>query len=119
MLEGLLGGTFSWAAVILGVGLLIFIHEAGHFLVAKWAGVKVLAFSLGFGPVLWGFQRGDTHYRISWIPLGGYVKMSGENELPEGGYAPDDYPSKSVGVRALIIAAGVIMNAVLGFALFA
>lgn len=119
VLAGFLGEVGAWSAVILGVGLLVFIHELGHFLVAKWAGVKVLAFSLGFGPVLAGFRRGDTHYRLSAIPLGGYVKMSGETELPEGGYAPDDYPAKPVWKRTLIILAGVVMNALLGFVLFA
>jgi regulator of sigma E protease len=115
----LLGGAGSIVQVILGVGLLIFIHEAGHFLAAKWAGVKVLAFSLGFGPELFGVTRGPTRYRVSWIPLGGYVKMSGEVERPEGGFAPDDYPSQPVGKRAIIIGAGVAMNAVLGFVLYA
>lgn len=119
VLGGFLGEVGTWVQVILGVGLLIFIHEMGHFLVAKWAGVRVLAFSLGFGPEIWGFTRGPTRYRVSWVPLGGYVKMSGENELPEGGFAPDDYPAQPVWKRSLIIIAGVAMNAVLGFVLFA
>ncbi len=109
----------SWILVVLGVGLLVFIHEAGHFLAAKWAGVKVLAFSLGFGPEMVGFTRGPTRYRIAWVPLGGYVKMSGETELPEGGYAPDDFPAKPVWKRGVIMIAGVVMNALLGFVLFA
>jgi len=116
---GVLGEIGTWVQVVVGVGLLIFIHELGHFLVARWAGVKVLAFSLGFGPVIAGFRRGDTHYRLSLVPLGGYVKMSGESELAGGGYAPDDYPAKPVGVRSLIIGAGVAMNAVLAYVLFA
>jgi regulator of sigma E protease len=119
VLAGFLGEVGTWVQVILGVGLLVFIHEMGHFLVAKWAGVRVLAFSLGFGPEIWGFTRGPTRYRVSWVPLGGYVKMSGENELPEGGFAPDDYPAQPVWKRSLIIIAGVAMNAVLGFTLFA
>jgi regulator of sigma E protease len=60
-----LGEAGGWAVVVLGFGMLIFIHEAGHFLAARWSGVRVEAFSLGFGPVLWGFRRGPTHYRIS------------------------------------------------------
>ena len=60
------------------LGLLIFVHELGHFLVAKRSGVTVLRFSLGFGPRLFGFKRGDTDYCLSLIPLGGYVKMLGE-----------------------------------------
>jgi regulator of sigma E protease len=116
---GFLGEVGSWVQVILGVGLLIFIHEAGHFLVAKWSKVRVEVFSLGFGPEMFGFTRGPTRYRVSIVPLGGYVKMSGETERPEGGYAPDDYPAQPVWRRALIIVAGVAMNAVLGFVLFA
>jgi regulator of sigma E protease len=119
VLAGFLGEVGSWTQVVLGVGLLVFIHEMGHFLVAKWAGVRVLVFSLGFGPELTGFTRGPTRYRVSLVPLGGYVKMSGETELPEGGYAPDDYPAQPVWKRSLIIIAGVAMNALLGFLLYA
>src|SRR5215213_4809364 len=60
------------------LGVLIFVHELGHFLVARWYGIKVLAFSLGFGPKLVKVTRGDTEYCISAIPLGGYVKLAGE-----------------------------------------
>jgi regulator of sigma E protease len=66
-----------------------------------------------------GFTRGPTRYRVSWVPLGGYVRMAGENEQPDGGYLPDDYPAQPVWKRSLIIVAGVAMNAILGFALFA
>jgi len=118
-LGGLFGGAGSILQVVIGVGLLIFIHEAGHFLAARWAGVRVLAFSLGFGPEMFGFTRGGTRYRVAWFPIGGYVKMSGEVERPGGGYAPDDYPAQSVAKRVVIIGAGVAMNAVLGFVLFA
>ena len=119
LLAGFLGEVGSWAQVILGVGLLIFIHEAGHFVAAKWAGVRVLAFSLGFGPEMFGFTRSGTRYRIAWVPLGGYVKMSGENELPGGGVAPPHLPPQPVWTRAIIMIAGGVMNAVLGFLLFA
>ena len=61
------------------LGVLIFVHELGHFLMARRIGVRVLKFSLGFGPRIFGFTRGDTEYCISAIPLGGYVKMAGEN----------------------------------------
>ena len=61
------------------IGALVFVHELGHYVVAKLCGVRVLKFSLGFGPRLVGFKRGDTEYVISAIPLGGYVKMAGEN----------------------------------------
>ena len=61
------------------LGVLVFVHELGHFLVARWHGVRVLTFSLGFGPKLLSIRRGDTEYCVSAIPLGGYVKMAGEN----------------------------------------
>jgi regulator of sigma E protease len=102
----------------IGVGLIIFVHELGHFLVAKKVGIRVETFSLGFGPRLLGFRRGDTDYRLSLIPLGGYVKMAGENpDEPHTG-ADDEFTSKTVGQRAAVISAGVIMNiifAVIGF----
>ena len=67
-----------WMAIV--VGVIIFVHELGHFLAAKKVGIKVERFSIGFGPKMLGFTRGDTEYRISWLPLlGGYVKMLGEN----------------------------------------
>lgn len=114
----LLSGVFNVLLVILGIGLLIFIHELGHFLVAKWNKVRVEAFSLGFGPVVWGFRRGDTHYRLSLIPLGGYVKMAGEMPGDEAADDPGALNRKSVGARAAIYSAGVIMNALLAIVLF-
>src|SRR5438045_9799159 len=66
-------------AFIIGLGFLIFIHEAGHFMVAKLFRVRVLVFSLGFGKRLFGFRRGDTDYRVSIFPLGGYVRMAGDS----------------------------------------
>ena len=65
-------------AFIFVIGVLVFIHELGHFLVAKWSGVRVEKFSLGFGKKLFGFTRGETEYLICLLPLGGYVKMYGE-----------------------------------------
>jgi regulator of sigma E protease len=105
---------------ILGLGLLIFIHELGHFLMAKRAGIRVEKFSLGFGPRLIGFTRGETEYRVSALPLGGYVKMSGE-EPEEGSIEPLDDP-RSFSVqplrkRALVVAAGPLMNLFLAFLL--
>ena len=69
-------------ALIVVLGVLIFVHEAGHFLAAKWAGIYVHRFSLGLGsPIPWlTFQRGETEYSISWLPLGGYVKMASREE---------------------------------------
>ena len=69
----------SILAFVFVLGVLIFVHELGHFLMARRIGVRVLTFSLGFGPKLSAFTRGDTEYCISAIPLGGYVKMAGEN----------------------------------------
>jgi regulator of sigma E protease len=100
----------SIAAVAFGFGLIIFVHELGHFLVAKWAGVRVERFSLGFGPRLVGFTRGDTEYRLSIVPLGGYVKLSGEQSSRDKTPEPHDLVAKPPGVRAAIFAAGSVVN---------
>jgi len=115
-------GVFSFSgvlAVVLGIGFLIFIHELGHFLVAKLVGIRVLGFSIGFGPRVIGFRRGETDYRLSLFPFGGYVRMAGES--PEDGAVVDggDFRSKSVGQRTAVISAGVVMNAIFAFILFA
>lgn len=108
----------SLISFLLVIGPLIFIHELGHFLVAKWRGVRVERFSLGYPPRLFGFQWGDTDYCISAVPLGGYVKMAGENpEEPSEG-ADDEFTSKSPFSRALIIIAGPLSNYVLAFFLY-
>lgn len=107
-------------ATLLVLGVLIFVHELGHFLVAKWAGIRVERFSLGFPPKMIGFTRGETEYCISWVPLGGYVKMAGENpEESEITGDPREFMSKSVGVRSLVILAGPLMNFVAAILLFA
>lgn len=91
---------------LIALGLLVFVHELGHFLIAKAAGIRVLKFSLGFGSRLVGFRRGETEYLISWLPLGGYVKMAGE--LPEAGKValPGDYLAKPWWVRLLVLVGG-------------
>ncbi len=94
---------------IFGIGFLIFIHELGHFLAARAVGIRVEAFSIGFGTRLFGFRRGDTDYKFCLIPLGGYVKMAGEDPTRPA-QAPDEFGAKSVGARVLVISAGVIMN---------
>ena len=107
------------AQVLLGIGLVIFVHEAGHFLAARWCGVRVDVFSLGFGPTVFSWKRGDTVYQVAAIPLGGYVKMAGEEPGDEErGPSPDDLNSKSVGQRFLIFSGGVIMNVIFGLVIF-
>lgn len=109
-------------AFIFVLGLLIFVHELGHFLVAKLVGIRVERFSLGYPPRMIGKKIGDTDYCISWLPLGGYVKMAGMideslDQKIEG--QPWEFQSKSIGQRALVISAGPFMNVVLAVALFA
>jgi membrane-associated protease RseP (regulator of RpoE activity) len=116
-----LEGVWSISKVVLGLGFVIFIHELGHFLAAKWCDVHVQTFSIGFGPALPGcsFQRGETTYKISVLPLGGYVNMVGEGlEGDEDEDYPRSFKNKTVGQRMLIISAGVIMNVILGCVLF-
>src|SRR5438132_12187819 len=104
--------------VALGIGLVIFVHELGHFLVAKKVGIRVETFSLGFGPRLVGFVRGGTDYRLSAVPLGGYVKMAGESPDEARSGAHDEFAAKSVGARAAVISAGVIMNGIFAVVFF-
>ncbi|MGD1277769.1 MAG: site-2 protease family protein [Tepidisphaeraceae bacterium] len=130
---------YVWLGV--GFGLVIFFHELGHFLAAKYCGVKVEQFAIGFGPAVFSWRKGiglrwgssgreaevrqgggetetgrdrigETEYRVSWIPLGGYVKMLGQDDLRPGVTVDDprSYNNKSVGARMFIVSAGVIMN---------
>jgi regulator of sigma E protease len=94
------------------LGVLVFVHELGHFLLARWHGVRVLVFSLGFGPKLFKFTRGDTEYCVSIIPLGGYVKMAGETPDDETPPKPDEFFAKSKWQRFQIYIAGPAMNVV-------
>jgi regulator of sigma E protease len=132
-------------ATIVVLGVLIFVHELGHFMTAKAVDIEVPRFSIGLGPKAFGFKRGETEYVISWLPLGGYVKMAGMEEMEsiEGGSTkkpvitgagtaedlgleveekrqagPRDFESKSLPARALVISAGVIMNLLFAFLLF-
>jgi regulator of sigma E protease len=119
-------------ALIVVLGVLIFIHEAGHFIAAKWAGIYVHRFSLGLGPPIpWlTFRRGETEYTISWLPLGGYVKMASREEdigssVLEGGAPSQPVPpdrvfeAKPIWKRMVVILAGVTMNALFAWAVFA
>jgi regulator of sigma E protease len=120
--------VISILATIVILGVLIFVHELGHFATAKWAGIEVPRFSIGLGPKMIGFTRGETEYVISWIPLGGYVRMAGMEDMEalEGEHDATvarstgrDFESKSLPVRAMVISAGVIMNALFAWFLYA
>lgn len=101
---------YLYGVILLGV--LITVHEVGHFLAAKAAGVAVERFSVGFGPKVFSIRRGRTEYALSWVPLGGYVKMAGEESdtEPTDRPPPDHFSGKPVGVRARIVAMGPITN---------
>src|SRR5262245_37905312 len=105
------------AVVVLGI--IIVIHELGHFLVAKIFKIKVETFSVGFGPRLIGFRKGDTDYRLSAFPLGGYVKMAGETPMDAVSGAPYEFLSKPKWQRFLVAAAGPAMNIFLAIGLIA
>ncbi len=107
----------SITAVLFTFGLVIFLHELGHFLVCKLTGIKVEAFSFGFGPELFGRVKGDTRYSIRAVPLGGYVKPAGENIAEVTGH-PDEYFSKPWYTRLGVVLAGPFMNYLLAFILF-
>jgi regulator of sigma E protease len=132
--------------LILGFGFVIFWHELGHFIAAKWAGVRVEQFAIGFGTAIcswrkgmgfrWGSSgqeyekmlrsdfapanAGETEYRINWLPLGGYVKMLGQDDMNPNALSEDPraYNKKSIGKRMVIVSAGVIMNVILAAGLF-
>ena len=123
------GGLFTKflnvLSVALGLGLVIFFHELGHFAVAKWCNVHVERFSIGIGPILWSRQKGETEYALSALPFGGYVKMLGQDDMDpnqmtssEIAENPRSYSAKSVPQRMAIISAGVIMNIITGFLFF-
>jgi regulator of sigma E protease len=100
-------------AFLFVLGVLVFVHELGHFLMARRLGVRVLTFSLGFGPKILKATRGDTEYCVCAIPLGGYVKMAGEHGEENPGSAPDEFMSKTKWERFLVLAMGPAMNLVL------
>jgi regulator of sigma E protease len=106
------------AAIVLGI--LIIIHEFGHFLACRMTGVKVEKFSIGFGPEILAWQGKETRYTVSLLPLGGFVKPAGESvsEVEETGAKPGDYLAAPLGARIFIVIAGVLMNYILAFVLF-
>jgi len=119
-LEKILSAIKFIGSFIFVFGIVVFIHELGHFLTAKLFGVKVEEFALGMGPRIWGFQKGETEYKLCVFPIGGYVKMSGEEpeEAKEKTLSERDYYGQSPFKRFLITFSGPLMNFVLAFVVY-
>ena len=116
----MLSGLWNLLFFALALGILISFHELGHFLAARWCRVKVERFSIGFGTVLYRRRMRDgCEFALSAVPLGGYVKMLGEERTADGQLPPDAFMAKSLKQRALIIAAGPVFNIVLAFVFYA
>ncbi|HNQ23879.1 MAG TPA: RIP metalloprotease RseP [Phycisphaerae bacterium] len=121
---GLWSTIWPYLVMVLGFSLIIFVHELGHFVAAKWAGVRVDRFAIGFGRELFGFTRGETRYSFNVLPVGGYVKMLGQEDFDDKSEElkfkndPSSFVNKSVGKRAVIVSAGVVMNVLCAFVLF-
>jgi membrane-associated protease RseP (regulator of RpoE activity) len=117
----LAGVAFGWPVlvVILGIVVMIFLHELGHYLTAKWAGMKVTEFFIGFGPKIWSFRRGETEYGLKVVPAGAYVRIIGMNNLDEVDPAdePRTYRQKSFPKRLLVVSAGSLMHFAQAFVL--
>lgn len=116
----MISGWYYLAAIPV-FALLVLVHEFGHFITAKWAGIRVDEFAIGFPPRLLSFKRGETTYAINLIPLGGYVKMPGENgETTDdnGVYDPRNFAAKPASRRLIVLLAGVTMNLILAVVLF-
>src|SRR5215831_2204000 len=115
-----MSGWYLLAAIPV-FGLLVFVHELGHFLTAKWSGIRVEEFGFGFPPRMFGIKRGETIYSLNWIPLGGFVRMPGENGETtddQGVFDPGSFASKPAWRRAIVLVAGVTMNLLLAVLLF-
>ncbi|MHC4695853.1 MAG: RIP metalloprotease RseP [Planctomycetota bacterium] len=123
-LINLWNGAWPYLAMVIGFSLIIFVHELGHFLVAKWAGVRVEKFAIGFGREIAGVTRGETRYSFNILPFGGYVKMLGQEDFDDKANElifkddPHSFINKPVGHRAAIVSAGVIMNVLFACLLF-
>jgi membrane-associated protease RseP (regulator of RpoE activity) len=115
---GLLGG-WIYLGIVLGVVVMIFLHELGHFVTAKWSGMKVTEFFIGFGPRIWSFQRGETEYGLKLLPAGAYVRIIGMNNLDETDPADEarTYRQQSFPKRLLVVSAGSIMHFIQAFVL--
>src|SRR6266542_4367620 len=111
--------SFFISAISMAVvlGLMIFIHELGHFIAAKSLGVRVEQFAIGFGKRLFGFKKGETDYRINALPLGGYVKMAGENPTEQRSGDPGEFMSHPRWQRFIIAIGGPSMNILLAIGL--
>lgn len=107
----------TFGSFVLVLGILVFVHELGHFLAAKAFGIGVPVFSLGFGPRLVGFRRGETDYRLSAIPLGGYVRLKGDESDDHRAGRPDEFLSRPRWQRLVVYAAGAAFNVALAVAL--
>src|SRR5690349_1336897 len=116
-MQSLISVVIALAAMAFVLGVMILVHEFGHYAVAKLCGVRVEVFSLGFGKRLFGFRRGDTDYRVSALPLGGYVKMAGENPMEARTGDPGEFMSHPRWQRLIIGLAGPTMNILLAIGL--
>ncbi len=114
-------GLFSiwWLVFVVGVLIAIFLHELGHFVTARWSGMKATQFFIGFGPRLWSFRRGETEYGIRALPLGAFVRIIGMNNMDDVDPADEQrtYMSKSYPKRLLVISAGSIMHMLIAIVL--
>src|SRR5262247_1943384 len=116
----ILGGSlYTILSFLFALGVIIVVHEAGHLMVAKAFGVRVLTFSVGFGKRLWGFRRGETDYRVSAVPLGGYVRLGGETPEDVDPSDPREFLNKPRWQRVLVYLAGPAANIILAILVFA
>ena len=117
-LDAFLSFGFKMTAFLIGLAALIFVHELGHFLIARKCGVTVEKFSIGFGPKIIGFKSGDTEYLIAAIPLGGYVKMKGEDPQEELADTQGSFSAASVYQRLAIAFGGPLFNILFAIAIY-
>ena len=113
------GTLITIASFIFVLGVLVFVHELGHFWAAKRVGIRVLKFQLGFDPTVASIRRGDTEYSLGILPLGGYVKMAGEHGDPGSATSPDEFPARSRWERFQVLIMGPVMNLALAYVFLA
>jgi membrane-associated protease RseP (regulator of RpoE activity) len=111
--------NFSTVLIVVGIIVMIMVHEFGHFITAKWSGMKVTEYFLGFGPRLWSFRKGETDYGVKGVPAGGYVRIIGMNNLEEVDAADESrtYRQQPFGQRIIVVSAGSFMHFVMAFLL--